>query len=75
MGDIPVSVVQLRGIEVLDLSRNNLSGQIVFLKSGIFMVYLNLSYNNFEGEVPNAGIFRNISAFSLVKNTKSFVVE
>ncbi|KAG5524262.1 hypothetical protein RHGRI_031062 [Rhododendron griersonianum] len=70
VGDIPVSVVQLRGIEVLDLSRNNLSGQIVLLKNGIFMAYLNLSYNNFEGEVPNAGIFRNISAFSLVKNTK-----
>ncbi|CAL5395198.1 unnamed protein product [Camellia sinensis] len=61
---------QLKGIQELDVSRNNLSRQIPrFLGEFRFFQYLNLSYNMFDGEVPNGGVFTNISAFSIVGNT------
>ncbi|GFS33634.1 leucine-rich repeat protein kinase family protein [Actinidia rufa] len=68
---IPTSFKQLKGIQVLDLSRNNLSGHIPrFLGESTSIQNLNLSYNMFDGEVPNEGVFRNISAFSVVGNKK-----
>ncbi|XP_028053978.1 probable LRR receptor-like serine/threonine-protein kinase At3g47570 [Camellia sinensis] len=62
---------QLKGIQELDVSRNNLSGQIPrFLGEFRFFQYLNLSYNMFDCEVPNGGVFTNSSAFSVVGNSK-----
>ncbi|CAL5355687.1 unnamed protein product [Camellia sinensis] len=46
-GTIPTAIRQLKGIQELDVSRNNL----------------------FDGEVPNGGVFTNISAFSVVGNS------
>ncbi|CAL5391845.1 unnamed protein product [Camellia sinensis] len=70
-GIIPTTFRQLKGIQELDVSRNNLSGQIPrFLGEFRFFQYLNLSYNMFDGEVPNEGVFKNISAFSVVGNNK-----
>ncbi|XP_031375446.1 probable LRR receptor-like serine/threonine-protein kinase At3g47570 [Punica granatum] len=61
----------LRGIEVLDVSRNNLSGPIPpFLAELPFLKNLNLSFNMFEGEVPKGRIFGNLSAVSVVGNDK-----
>ncbi|XP_026382166.1 probable LRR receptor-like serine/threonine-protein kinase At3g47570 [Papaver somniferum] len=55
----------------LDLSRNKLSGRIPqYLASFASLVYLSLSSNDFEGEVPEEGIFKNISAFSILGNEK-----
>ncbi|XP_058222994.1 probable LRR receptor-like serine/threonine-protein kinase At3g47570 [Rhododendron vialii] len=69
--NIPKSLNQLKGIQFIDLSRNNLSGQIPeFLGELTSLQSLNLSYNTFEGEVPNDGLFKNISAFSVVGNSK-----
>ncbi|XP_028103395.1 receptor kinase-like protein Xa21 [Camellia sinensis] len=69
-GTIPMTFRQLKGIQELDVSRNNLSGQIPrFLEEFRFFQYLNLFYNRFDGEVPNGGVFTNISAFSVVGNT------
>ncbi|KAL3737984.1 hypothetical protein ACJRO7_019505 [Eucalyptus globulus] len=60
----------LKGIRFLDLSNNNLSGQIpeflVNLSSSL--QFLNLSFNNLEGEVPVRGIFGNTSAFEVDGN-------
>ncbi|OWM67425.1 hypothetical protein CDL15_Pgr019885 [Punica granatum] len=68
-GTIPPSMSKLRGLKVLDLSRNNFSGQIPgFLAELPFIESLNLSFNKFGGEVPNNGIFRNLSAVSVVGN-------
>ena len=39
-------------------------------KNLLFLEKLNLSFNNFEGEVPIEGVFKNISAISLIGNTK-----
>ncbi|CAL5392312.1 unnamed protein product [Camellia sinensis] len=53
---------QLKGIQELDVSTNNLSRQIPrFLGEFRFFQYLNLSYNMFDGEVPNGGVFTNIT--------------
>ncbi|XP_011036742.1 PREDICTED: putative receptor-like protein kinase At3g47110 [Populus euphratica] len=69
-GSIPSSFSSLRGIQFLDLSCNNLSGQLPnFLVTTPF-ISLNLSYNNFEGEVPRKGVFTNESAVSVVGNDK-----
>ena len=34
------------------------------------MEYLNLSYNNFEGEVPTDGVYKNTSATFLEENSQ-----
>ncbi|XP_058187005.1 putative receptor-like protein kinase At3g47110 [Rhododendron vialii] len=66
---IPPSLSSLRGIQVLDLSRNNLSGQIPEDLAALGLLKnLNLSFNNLAGEVPLQGVFKNLSAISLVEN-------
>ncbi|XP_038985178.1 receptor kinase-like protein Xa21 [Phoenix dactylifera] len=68
-GIIPLSASNLKGIQELDLSRNNLSGAIPqFLEEFRSLRYLNLSFNNFEGEAPTKGVFKNLSAISVVGN-------
>ncbi|KAK2998175.1 hypothetical protein RJ639_023757 [Escallonia herrerae] len=71
-GTIPSSLQWLKGIQVMDLSQNNLSGHIPqFLGTLPLVRFLNLSHNRFEGEVPTEGVvFSNVSAFSIVGNTK-----
>ncbi|CAD5170032.1 unnamed protein product [Musa acuminata subsp. malaccensis] len=68
-GSIP-SFGQLKGLRVLDISRNNLSGHIPDFLRSFNMTYLNLSFNDLDGEVPKDGIFGNASAFSVVGNSK-----
>ncbi|KAI3840119.1 hypothetical protein MKX03_003575 [Papaver bracteatum] len=68
---IPPSLKSIEGLQKLDMSGNKLSGQIPkYLKSFVSLKYLNLSSNDFEGEVPKQGIFKNISAFSVLGNDK-----
>ncbi|XP_076954472.1 uncharacterized protein LOC143628882 [Bidens hawaiensis] len=65
-GAIPPSLSSLKGLVELDISHNKFSGQIPkFLGR---LQYLNLSYNDFEGEVPMLGVFANASAFSILGN-------
>ncbi|GKB22730.1 kinase-like domain-containing protein [Tanacetum coccineum] len=57
-GIIPLSLSSLRGLEVFDISQNNLSGRIPqFLDKWVSLEFLNLSFNDFEGEVPIVGVF------------------
>ena len=69
-GVIPSSLESLRGIEVPDLSNNNLSGNIPKFLEFWDLQILNLSYNQFEGEVPTEGVFKNMSATLLKANDK-----
>ena len=70
-GIIPPSLGSLRGLEKLDPSNNNLSGQIPkFLEQFVFLKFLNLSYNHFDGEVPMEGVFKNMSATFINGNGK-----
>ncbi|RZS08176.1 hypothetical protein BHM03_00039113, partial [Ensete ventricosum] len=68
----PIDVFdQLKGLRVLDLSSNNFSGHIPdLLGRPRSMSYLNLSFNDLDGEVPEDGIFGNASAFSVAGNRK-----
>ncbi|GLU02958.1 hypothetical protein SLE2022_201850 [Rubroshorea leprosula] len=67
-GRIPESLSSLRGIRELDLSINNLTGKIPQYMANLALEHLNLSFNNFEGEMPTKGIFRNASAISVEGN-------
>ncbi|XP_060673860.1 probable LRR receptor-like serine/threonine-protein kinase At3g47570 [Ziziphus jujuba] len=69
-GAIPQTLESLRGLEEMDLSRNNLSGLIPKFLELSTLKFLNLSYNNFEGELPSEGIFTNATAVSVLGNDK-----
>ncbi|XP_050258898.1 receptor kinase-like protein Xa21 [Quercus robur] len=69
-GAIPTYLSSLRGIQVMDLSRNNLSRQIPNFLEKLSLKNLNLSFNDFEGEVPTKGVFVNSSAISLIGNSR-----
>ncbi|KAE8670735.1 hypothetical protein F3Y22_tig00112114pilonHSYRG00225 [Hibiscus syriacus] len=63
IGPIPSSLSSLKGLEAFNVSDNNLSGEIFeFLLSFRALKYLNLSSNDFEGVIPNEGVFKNASA-------------
>ncbi|KAL7253383.1 hypothetical protein ACSBR1_007838 [Camellia fascicularis] len=63
-GEIPSSL----GIANFDLSHNNLSGKIPTFLEKFALQKLNLSFNDFEGEVPMKGVFTNESAISIIGN-------
>ncbi|KAJ4827032.1 hypothetical protein Tsubulata_018206, partial [Turnera subulata] len=65
-GEISHALSSLQGLKILDISRNNLSGQIPNFLSRLTLV--NLSMNQLQGEVPKQGIFQNASAVSLFGN-------
>ena len=69
-GEIPTSLSSLRGLQVMDLSQNNLSSQIPSFLEKLFLKNLNLSFNDFQGEVPTKGVFANSSAISLIGNSR-----
>ena len=65
-GSIPSSFRSLQGLIGLDLAWNNLS----FFEGFDSLQSLNLSYNNFVGDVPIEGVFKNASATSIVGNSQ-----
>lgn len=69
-GPIPPSFIKLVALQLLDISRNNISGEIPQFLAKVSFVYLNLSYNELDGDVPNDGVFKNASAFSVIGNNK-----
>ncbi|GKB14122.1 leucine-rich repeat protein [Tanacetum coccineum] len=77
-GSIPSKVKDLKMLSYLDLSYNNLSGNITsslgkipqFLDKWYSLEFLNLSFNDFEGEVPVVGVFANASLFSVLGNNR-----
>ncbi|XP_058008129.1 probable LRR receptor-like serine/threonine-protein kinase At3g47570 [Hevea brasiliensis] len=79
-GDLPIEVGKLGSLGVLDVSNNmlsgvfrsfHLSGKIAeFLQDFKLLAKLNLSYNDFEGEVPLNGVFKNASATWIKGNNK-----
>ncbi|KAK4395395.1 putative LRR receptor-like serine/threonine-protein kinase [Sesamum angolense] len=69
-GEIPQGLSLLKGLQELDLSRNNFSGLIPGFLGELNLTYLNLSFNKLQGPVPVEGVFRNVSAVSLEENTE-----
>nr|XP_043621840.1 probable LRR receptor-like serine/threonine-protein kinase At3g47570 [Erigeron canadensis] len=69
-GMLPQSLSSLKGLVELDLSHNGLSGQIPSFLEQFSLEYLNLSLNNFHGQVPVKGVFANASAFFILGNNR-----
>ncbi|GJR98224.1 LRR receptor-like serine/threonine-protein kinase FLS2 [Tanacetum coccineum] len=68
-GTIPDRIGELKELQFLDLSQNQLSGIIPEEISKIpTLKYLNLSFNQLQGKVPDNGIFKNRSATGLLGN-------
>ncbi|XP_078150819.1 uncharacterized protein LOC144546169 [Carex rostrata] len=69
-GTIPTSLSNLRGLQNLDVSNNSLSGQVPEFLGTMKLQYLNISFNNFEGVLPEKGIFQNVSGLDVRGNPK-----
>ncbi|XP_065635427.1 receptor kinase-like protein Xa21 [Quercus suber] len=69
-GEIPTFLSSMSGIQVMDLSRNNFSSQIPNFLEKLSLKKLNLSFNDFQGQVPTKGVLANASAISLIGNSR-----
>jgi Leucine-rich repeat (LRR) protein len=69
-GPIPSSLNNLKGLQDLDLSNNHFSGDIPSFITGMQLVRLNISFNDFQGELPQEGVFKNVSAVDVRGNLK-----
>ncbi|XP_016651449.1 PREDICTED: probable LRR receptor-like serine/threonine-protein kinase At3g47570 [Prunus mume] len=66
---IPSSMIGLKALEELDLSRNNLWCEIPkFLERFVLLKKLDLSFNNFWGAVPTGGAFENARVILITGN-------
>ncbi|XP_010068230.2 putative receptor-like protein kinase At3g47110 [Eucalyptus grandis] len=68
-GPLP-SMSSMRGLQVLNVSNNRLSGQILKYLESLNLTNLSLSYNNFEGALPTGGVFGSAILTSIVGNKK-----
>ncbi|XP_078168080.1 uncharacterized protein LOC144562713 [Carex rostrata] len=69
-GPIPSSLSNLKGLQELDLSSNSFSGKIPSFLSAMKLKRLNISFNDFQGELPKEGVFKNVTAVDVRGNTK-----
>ncbi|XP_034678483.1 LRR receptor-like serine/threonine-protein kinase [Vitis riparia] len=67
-GGIPSQFSSLSKLGVLDLSHNKLTGNLNILTSLQNLVFLNVSYNDFSGELPDTPFFRNLPMSDLAGN-------
>ncbi|XP_057983054.1 leucine-rich repeat receptor-like serine/threonine-protein kinase RGI4 [Malania oleifera] len=67
-GEIPPHFSGLTKLGVLDLSRNKLAGNLNPLAGLQNLVSLNVSFNEFSGELPNTPFFRNLPASDIAGN-------
>ncbi|XP_031392069.1 probable LRR receptor-like serine/threonine-protein kinase At3g47570 [Punica granatum] len=70
VGSIPSTLSSLKGIQELNLSHNRLLGQIPDFLEDLNLTSLDLSFNNFQGNLPTGGVFANTSAISVLGNEK-----
>ncbi|KAL8210482.1 hypothetical protein R6Q57_004919 [Mikania cordata] len=69
-GDIPSSLGGCVSMSRLSLKGNLFQGQIPKFLEHMRLEHLDLSYNDFEGEIPVLGVFANVSAFSVLGNSR-----
>ena len=69
-GPIPSSLSNLKGLQDLDLSNNYFSDIIPSFISAMKLELLNIYFNDFQGELPNEGVFKNVTAVDVRGNPK-----
>lgn len=67
-GLIPQELSQLQNMFSLRLENNNLSGDLTSLINCLTLVVLNVSYNNFSGDIPTSNNFSRFSPDSFIGN-------
>ncbi|CBI39796.3 unnamed protein product, partial [Vitis vinifera] len=72
-GEIPSQFSSLSKLGVLDLSHNKLTGNLNILTSLQNLVFLNVSYNDFSGELPDTPFFRNLPMSDLAGNRALYI--
>lgn len=69
-GTIPSTMKNMMGLQLLDVSVNSLSGHVPEFVSTMNLILFNISFNNFDGELPTEGIFKNASKIDIRGNPK-----
>ncbi|MFS7914208.1 putative protein kinase RLK-Pelle-LRR-XII-1 family [Helianthus anomalus] len=69
-GSMPEALSSLRGLEYVNFSRNNFSGTLPTYLQEMDLKFLDLSYNNFEGEVSVKGVFSNTTTILINGNSR-----
>ncbi|XP_030473898.2 probable LRR receptor-like serine/threonine-protein kinase At3g47570 [Syzygium oleosum] len=69
-GPLPLTMRSMRGLQVLNVSNNQLVGQIPKYLESLNLTNLSLSYNDFEGALPTGGVFKSAISTSVVGNKK-----
>lgn len=72
-GKIPSEFSGLSKLANLDLSRNKLNGNLDILTYLQNLVSLNVSFNDFSGEMPNTPFFRNLPLADLAGNRALYI--
>ncbi|KAJ7525757.1 hypothetical protein O6H91_17G064800 [Diphasiastrum complanatum] len=67
-GVLPVDLASLRNLEALDLSQNRLSGNLKVLGKLGSLYYINVSFNQFTGPLPESRIFKTMAASAFIGN-------
>ncbi|ESW12834.1 hypothetical protein PHAVU_008G146000 [Phaseolus vulgaris] len=67
-GTLPPTLGGIKGLEALNLSHNSLSGDLSSLDDMISLTSFDISYNQFEGPLPNNPVFENATIASLRDN-------
>ncbi|CAL4968248.1 unnamed protein product [Urochloa decumbens] len=67
-GNIPTNFSKLYSLSILNVSHNNLFGTLPTCLDNLKLLKLDLSYNNFQGEIPTNGVFNNATVSSLDGN-------
>ncbi|CAJ1785296.1 unnamed protein product [Sphenostylis stenocarpa] len=67
-GTLPPTLGGIKGLETLNLSHNSLSGGLSSLDDMISLTSIDISYNQFEGPVPDNQVFHNVKIEALRNN-------
>ncbi|KAJ6752522.1 hypothetical protein OIU85_002894 [Salix viminalis] len=72
-GKIPSHFSDLNKLGVLDISHNKLEGSLDVLANLQNLVFLNVSFNDFSGELPNTPFFRKLPLSDLASNQGLYI--
>ncbi|ESQ54622.1 hypothetical protein EUTSA_v10024272mg [Eutrema salsugineum] len=73
VGEIPSRFSDLKSLGVLDVSHNRLTGNLIVLQDMQNLVSLNVSFNEFSGELPNTPFFRRLPLSDLASNNGLYI--